>query len=132
MSSEACPLLWIAYIILFLGLKGWVKRKRTPRFQIACSSQKDDKDSHVSPNRSGQKTDWADDVENAAASVLTKACQRGGSPHVSQSPFKKDHMTSSPFQSRVSMVIISIFWFFFLSPCFMMSEYQLNQSFLFM
>ncbi|XP_058224285.1 protein ALWAYS EARLY 2-like [Rhododendron vialii] len=81
---------------------GCVKRKRTPRFQVACSSRKDDKDSHVSPNRSGRKTDWADDVENAAASVLTKACQRGGSPHVSQSPFKKDHMTSSPFQSRLS------------------------------
>ncbi|KAG5541502.1 hypothetical protein RHGRI_021357 [Rhododendron griersonianum] len=81
---------------------GWVKRKRTPRFQVACSSRKDDKDSHVSPNRSGRKTDWADDVENAVASVLTKACQRGGSPHVSQLPFKKDHMTSSPFQSRLS------------------------------
>lgn len=81
---------------------GWVTRKRTTRFQVAYSYRKDDNDNHGSPNKSGQKRELDDDVEQAAALVLTKAYQRGGLPHVFQSPVKKNITSSSPSQSRRS------------------------------
>lgn len=122
MFSEGCLQLWIDYINFFFVVKRWVTRKRTTRFPVAYSYRKDDNDNHGSPNKSGQKRVLDDDVEQAAALVLTKAYQRGGLPHVSQSPVKKNLTSSSPSQSRVSMLVISIFWFVSVT-CFVMSDY---------
>ncbi|XP_057499348.1 protein ALWAYS EARLY 2-like isoform X1 [Actinidia eriantha] len=79
---------------------GCAVRKRTPRFPVTHSFRKDDNDNHDSPNKSSRNSQLDDDVEHVAALALTEASQGEGSPQVSPSPFKSDHMKPSPFQSR--------------------------------
>ncbi|KAL7205231.1 hypothetical protein ACSBR2_018211 [Camellia fascicularis] len=81
---------------------GCTVRKRTPRFPVTYSSRNDGNDNYVSPNKRGQRLELDDDVEHVVALALTQASQRGGSPQVSRSPFRTDHMKSSPIQSWLS------------------------------
>ncbi|PSS24589.1 Protein ALWAYS EARLY like isoform 2 [Actinidia chinensis var. chinensis] len=79
---------------------GCAVRKRTPRFPVTHSFRKDDNENHDSPNKSSRNSQLGDDVEHVAALALTEASLGEGSPQVSPSPFKSDHMKPSPFQSR--------------------------------
>ncbi|GLT61171.1 hypothetical protein SLA2020_338940 [Shorea laevis] len=77
--------------------------KRTPRFPISYSHKKDDTKPYVSPNKRGWKSDIDDnddEVAHVAALALTEASQRGGSPQISQTPYRRtEHTKSSPVQS---------------------------------
>ncbi|GFY91930.1 similar to ALWAYS EARLY 2 [Actinidia rufa] len=68
--------------------------------QLHIHLKKDDNDNHDSPNKSSRNSQLDDDVEHVAALALTEASLGEGSPQVSPSPFKSDHMKPSPFQSR--------------------------------
>ncbi|KAL7584291.1 hypothetical protein Lser_V15G44887 [Lactuca serriola] len=77
---------------------GCTVRKRTPRFPINHSSRRDNNNigNYLSPYKRSQRRE-VDDVAHGAALALTEASQRGGSPHVSQSPY---HMKSTPLKGR--------------------------------
>lgn len=98
-----------------LGTQPRAVGKRTPRFPISHSNKKDDTKLHVSPNKRGWKSDIDDnddEVAHVAALALTEASQRGGSPQISQTPYRRtEHTKSSPVQSWERMV----FFFFFFS-----------------
>ncbi|XP_076921903.1 protein ALWAYS EARLY 3-like [Bidens hawaiensis] len=66
---------------------GCTVRKRTPRFPISHLSRRDNSGNPVSPYKRSQKRE-VDDVAHGAALALTEALQRGGSPQVSQSPYR--------------------------------------------
>lgn len=78
---------------------GCTVRKRTPRFPINHSSRRDNSGNYVSPYKRSQKRE-VDDVAHGAALALTEASQRGGSPQVSQSPYRIDHMKTTPLKGR--------------------------------
>ncbi|XP_020231534.1 protein ALWAYS EARLY 2 [Cajanus cajan] len=72
--------------------------KRTPRVLV----KKDETENYVSPYRRSLKStvDANDDeVAHVVALTLTEASQRGGSPQVSQSPYRRVERNSSPVQS---------------------------------
>ncbi|KAL2325514.1 hypothetical protein Fmac_024572 [Flemingia macrophylla] len=72
--------------------------KRTPRILV----KKDDTEHYVSPYRRSLKSNVDandDEVAHAVALTLTEASQRGGSPQVSQSPYRRLEQKSSPAQS---------------------------------
>ncbi|KAJ7977966.1 Protein ALWAYS EARLY 3 [Quillaja saponaria] len=77
--------------------------KRTPRFPVSHSYKKDDRQNYVSPNKRGRKLEIEandDVVAHVAALALTEASQRGGSPHVSQTTYRRaEHPKSSPIRS---------------------------------
>ncbi|KAK7258877.1 hypothetical protein RIF29_24466 [Crotalaria pallida] len=76
--------------------------KRTPRVPVYYSYKKDDSENYVSPNNRNPKSafDTSDDeVAHVAALALTEAAQRGGSPQISQTPYKISQQKSSPVQS---------------------------------
>lgn len=75
---------------------GCTVRKRTPRFPINHSSRRDTSGNHVSPYKRSLKRE-VDDVAHGAALALTEALQRGGSPQVSQSPYR---MKTTPSKGR--------------------------------
>lgn len=91
---------------LILGTQPRAVGKRTPRFPISYSHKKDDSKFYVSPNKRGWKSDIDDDeVAHVAALALTEASQRGGSPQISQTPYRRtEHTKSSPVQSWERMV----------------------------
>lgn len=78
-------------------------KKRTPRFPVSYSQKKDGRDDYIPLNKKDRRSavDTNDDeVAHVAALALTEASQRGGSPQVSQSPYKRtEHGKSSPVQS---------------------------------
>ncbi|KVI11100.1 hypothetical protein Ccrd_010492 [Cynara cardunculus var. scolymus] len=78
---------------------GCTVRKRTPRFPINHSSRRDNSGFYVSPYKRSQKRE-VDDVAHGAALALTEASQRGGSPQVSQSPYRIDRMKTTPLKGR--------------------------------
>ncbi|KAF7817907.1 uncharacterized protein G2W53_023362 [Senna tora] len=74
--------------------------KRTPRFPVSYY-KKDDRKNYVSPNKRSPKSEVNgndDEVAHVAALALTEAAQRGGSPQVSQTPYRRAEK-SSPVRS---------------------------------
>lgn len=85
-------------------------KKRTPRVPVSFSYKKGNGDNCITPNRKGRRLDVDandDDVAHGAALALTEASQRGGSPQVSQSPYKRTSRgRASPAQSWERVVSI--------------------------
>lgn len=81
--------------------------KRTPRFPVSYSYDKDNGQKYFSPTRQGLKLkvdSVDDDVAHEVALTLAKASQRGGSPQVSQTPNRRmDNIRSSPVQNGERM-----------------------------
>ncbi|KAJ0734567.1 putative transcription factor MYB-related family [Helianthus annuus] len=75
---------------------GCTVRKRTPRFPINHLLRRENNGNHVSPYKRNQKRE-VDDVAHGAALALTEALQRGGSPQVSQSPYR---VKTTPLKGR--------------------------------
>ncbi|KAJ7973358.1 Protein ALWAYS EARLY 3 [Quillaja saponaria] len=77
--------------------------KRTPRFPVSYSYKRDDRQNYVSPYKRGRKSEINandDVVAHVAALALTEASQRGGSPPVSQTAYRRaEHLKSSPVRS---------------------------------
>ncbi|KAI4349974.1 hypothetical protein L6164_010507 [Bauhinia variegata] len=66
--------------------------KRTPRFPISYSYKKDCRENYVSPDKRRLKSEVDannDDVAHVLAMALTEAAQRGGSPQVSQTQYRR-------------------------------------------
>ncbi|KAF5454048.1 hypothetical protein F2P56_023743, partial [Juglans regia] len=78
-------------------------RKRTPRFPVSFSHKKDVAETYASPSKRGRKLEVdtnEDKVARVAALTLAEASQRGGSPQISQTSYRRtEHITSSPAQS---------------------------------
>ncbi|XP_044482758.1 protein ALWAYS EARLY 2 isoform X2 [Mangifera indica] len=78
-------------------------KKRTPRVPVSYSYKKDDRINYTSLNDKKRESEVdANDVEveHVAALALTEASQRGGSPQVSQTPYRTtEHGKSSPVLS---------------------------------
>lgn len=78
-------------------------KKRTPRVPVSYSYKKDDRINYTSLNDKSRESEVdANDVEveHVAALALTEASQRGGSPQVSQTPYRTtEHGKSSPVLS---------------------------------
>lgn len=84
-------------------------RKRTPRFLVSYSHEKDDEDSLNKVNLKADLNMNEDKVVRVAALTLTEASHREGS-HASQTLFRKtEHLKASPTQSREMMVVIQAF-----------------------
>ncbi|XP_022745411.1 protein ALWAYS EARLY 2-like isoform X2 [Durio zibethinus] len=92
------------------GIPTHAVRKRTPRVPVSCSNRRDDTESYIPPNKKVMKSeaDGNDDEHVAALTLtltLTGALQRGGSPDVSQTPYKRaECRRSSPIQSYDRML----------------------------
>ncbi|KAK9292843.1 hypothetical protein L1049_020823 [Liquidambar formosana] len=70
--------------------------KRTPRFPVSYSYKKEGRKLEVDAND--------DDVAHVAALALTEASQRGGSPQVSRTPYRRtNYMKTSPVKSGERM-----------------------------
>lgn len=93
---------------VFLGSRPRAVGKRTPRFPVLHSYDKDNSQKYFSPSRQGLKLkvdSVDDDVAHEVALALAKASQRGGSPQVSQTPNRRmDNIRSSPVQNGERMV----------------------------
>ncbi|KAK4273456.1 hypothetical protein QN277_021853 [Acacia crassicarpa] len=79
--------------------------KRTPRVPVSHSHKKFDRD-FVSPIKRSLKSESNandDEVAHVAALALTEAAQRGGSPHISQTQYRRAEQKSSPVQSWEKM-----------------------------
>ncbi|KAH0994839.1 hypothetical protein GBA52_018703 [Prunus armeniaca] len=79
--------------------------KRTPRFPVSYAYKKDDRDTYVSPIKKGRRSEGDNDDEVVhVAALLTEASQRGGSPQISQTPYRRTvHVKSSSVQSSERM-----------------------------
>ncbi|XP_028770851.1 protein ALWAYS EARLY 2 [Neltuma alba] len=76
--------------------------KRTPRIPISHSHKKFNRENFVSPIKRSLKSESNandDEVAHVAALALTEAAQRGGSPHISQTQYRRAEQKSSPVQS---------------------------------
>ncbi|GAV63149.1 LOW QUALITY PROTEIN: DIRP domain-containing protein [Cephalotus follicularis] len=78
--------------------------KRTPRFPVSYSHNKDVRENYIPPNKKARKLEVDandDEVAHVAALALTEASQMGGSPQVSQTPYRSRavHRRFSPVQS---------------------------------
>ncbi|KAK9016556.1 hypothetical protein V6N11_079051 [Hibiscus sabdariffa] len=72
-------------------------RKRTPRVPVSYSIRRDDTESVTPPTKRVKKSEVDDkDDEHAAAWTLTGTLQKGGSPHLSRSPYKRAAHQRSP------------------------------------
>lgn len=93
---------------LILGNEPCAKGKRTPRFPVSYSLKRDDAEINVSPNKRGRKSDSDandDEVAHGAALALAEVSQRGGSPQISQTPYRRtDHIKSAPLRTWGKMV----------------------------
>lgn len=81
--------------------------KRTPRIPVSHSQKRFDRENFISPIKRSLKSEGNandDEVAHVAALALTEAAQRGGSPHVSQTQYKRAGQKSSPVQSWVRML----------------------------
>nr|DAD33388.1 TPA_asm: hypothetical protein HUJ06_012239 [Nelumbo nucifera] len=88
------------------GSRPWAVGKRTPRFPVSHSYDKDDREKHVSSNKRGMKPEIDandDEVAHEVALALAEASQRGGSPQVSQTPNRRESMRPSPVQNGERM-----------------------------
>lgn len=87
----------------FDGNEPCAKGKRTPRFPISYSLKRDDAEINVSPNKRGRKSDSDandDEVAHGAALALAEVSQRGGSPQISQTPYRRtEHIKSAPLRT---------------------------------
>ncbi|TKY52226.1 ALWAYS EARLY 2 protein [Spatholobus suberectus] len=84
------------------GIRPHAVGKRTPRVPVSYSYKKDDTENYVSPYRRSLKStvDANDDeVAHVVALTLTEAAQRGGSPQVSKTPYRRVEQKSSPVLS---------------------------------
>ncbi|XP_027363877.1 protein ALWAYS EARLY 2 isoform X3 [Abrus precatorius] len=85
------------------GIQPRVVGKRTPRVPVCYSYKRDDTENYASPNKKILKSavDANDDeVAHVVALALTEAAQRGGSPQVSQTPYRRiEQKSSSPIRS---------------------------------
>lgn len=100
-----------AAFYLFLGSRPRAVGKRTPRFPVSYSYDKDNGQKYFSPSRQVLKLkvdSVDDDVAHEVALALAKASQRGGSPQVSQTPNRRriDNIRLSPVQNGERMVIV--------------------------
>ena len=93
---------------LALGNEPCAKGKRTPRFPVSYSLKRDDAEINVSPNKRGRKSDSDandDEVAHGAALALAEVSQRGGSPQISQTPYRiTEHIKSAPLRTWGKMV----------------------------
>ncbi|KAJ1387434.1 SANT/Myb domain [Sesbania bispinosa] len=87
------------------GIQPRVVGKRTPRVPVYYSYKKDDRENYISPNKRSLKStvDANDDEVANVALALTKAAQRGGSPLVCQTPYRRAEQQSSPVPSGEKM-----------------------------
>ncbi|KAM3752670.1 hypothetical protein ACB098_03G036600 [Castanea mollissima] len=87
----------------FDGNEPCAKGKRTPRFPVSYSLKRDDAEINVSPNKRGRKSDSDandDEVAHGAALALAEVSQRGGSPQISQTPYRRtEHIKSTPLRT---------------------------------
>ncbi|KAM3704851.1 hypothetical protein ACJW31_03G037000 [Castanea mollissima] len=87
----------------FDGNEPCAKGKRTPRFPVSYSLKRDDAENNVSPNKRGRKSDSDandDEVAHGAALALAEVSQRGGSPQISQTPYRRtEHIKSAPLRT---------------------------------
>ncbi|KAK4595854.1 hypothetical protein RGQ29_014085 [Quercus rubra] len=87
----------------FDGNEPCAKGKRTPRFPVSYSLKRDDAEINVSPNKRGRKSDSDandDEVAHGAALALAEVSQRGGSPQISQTPYRRtEHIKSAPLRT---------------------------------
>lgn len=114
-----------AAFYVFLGSRPRAVGKRTPRFPVSYSYDKDNGQKYFSPTRQGLKLkvdSVDDDVAHEVALTLAKASQRGGSPQVSQTPNRRmDNIRSSPVQNGERMVLV---YFLFDGLCCFLSIYH--------
>lgn len=76
--------------------------KRTPRIPVSHSHKKFDRENFVSPIKRSLKSESNandDEVAHVAALALTEAAQRGGSPRISQTQYRRAEQKPSPVQS---------------------------------
>ncbi|KAJ1377648.1 SANT/Myb domain [Sesbania bispinosa] len=87
------------------GIQPRAVGKRTPRVPVYYSYKKDDRENYISPNKRSLKStiDANDDEVVNVALALTKAAQRGGSPLVCQTPYRRAEQQSSPVPSGEKM-----------------------------
>ncbi|KAF7805111.1 protein ALWAYS EARLY 2 isoform X3 [Senna tora] len=74
--------------------------KRTPRIPVSHSHK--NRENFVSPIKRSLKSESHandDEVAHVAALALTEAAQRGGSPHISQTKYRRAEQKSSPVES---------------------------------
>ncbi|KAL0005955.1 hypothetical protein SO802_013516 [Lithocarpus litseifolius] len=87
----------------FDGNEPCAKGKRTPRFPVSYSLKRDDAEINLSPNKRGRKSDSDandDEVAHGAALALAEVSQRGGSPQISQTPYRRtEHIKSAPLRT---------------------------------
>ncbi|XVF06071.1 hypothetical protein REPUB_Repub06bG0016700 [Reevesia pubescens] len=91
------------------GIHPHAVRKRTPRVPVSYSYRRDDTESY-NPSKKRVKKSTVDDNddEHVAAFTLSGPLLRGGSPQVSQTPYKRvEHRRSSPVQSYDRMLLQS-------------------------
>ncbi|KAJ4967952.1 hypothetical protein NE237_014653 [Protea cynaroides] len=85
------------------GSQPRVKGKRTPRFPVSYTYNRDDREKFLSPNKPGLRSyldSNDDDVAHDVALALAKASQRGSSPQFSQTPNRRtERMRSSSVQN---------------------------------
>lgn len=75
--------------------------KRTPRIPVPIFL-KEDRNRVISPSKQGLNTECHavdDEGVHVAALALAEASQRGGSPHISRTPFRRLHLRFSPAPS---------------------------------
>ncbi|XP_043723026.1 protein ALWAYS EARLY 2-like isoform X2 [Telopea speciosissima] len=82
-------------------------KKRTPRFPVSYTYNRDDKEKFLSPNKQGLRSHIDandDDVAHEVALALAEASQRGSSPQISQTPNRRiERMRSSSVQNGEMM-----------------------------
>ncbi|KAK8488583.1 hypothetical protein V6N13_027535 [Hibiscus sabdariffa] len=95
-SSEGC--LSLLKRASLNGILPHACRKRTPRVPVSYAIRRDDTESVTPPTKRVKKSEVDDkDDEHAAAWTLTGTLQKGGSPHLSRSPYKRAvHQRSPP------------------------------------
>ncbi|XP_042518466.1 protein ALWAYS EARLY 2-like [Macadamia integrifolia] len=89
------------------GSQPRAKGKRTPRFPVSFTYNRDDREKFLSPNKQGLRSYVDandDDVAHDVALALAEASQRGSSPQFSQTPNRRTgRMRSSSLQNGERM-----------------------------
>ncbi|XVE63010.1 hypothetical protein DITRI_Ditri06bG0165400 [Diplodiscus trichospermus] len=90
------------------GIHPHAVRKRTPRVPVSYSYRRNDTESYIPPNKKVKKSEVDDNDDERVAALtltLTGALERGGSPHVSPTSYKRaERRRSSPVQSYDRMM----------------------------
>ncbi|XP_043707298.1 protein ALWAYS EARLY 2-like isoform X2 [Telopea speciosissima] len=88
------------------GSQPRAKGKRTPRFPVSFTYNRDDRDKFLSPNKQGLRSYVDandDDVAHDVALALAEASQRGSSPQFSQTPNRRIGRMRSSLQNGERM-----------------------------